>query len=404
MIKISAVEIFNYRSCLSTKVDLSKNLMCLIGINGAGKTNILNAILLLKKTRSSKLNYQTQSEPIQGASTKISIRCTYDEKPVNINFELKYETDDKNHDEVLGGKVKFNLKAISGKNRWLELPIEFYNYLDNQSFIGVLLRQKAHQKNKPTEKEIQIIADFRRCLQKISYYSASQFSDPSKSPISLELDEAKPTRQYRNSPFHEKFLHDLYITSKNDENLFAKYLNTVNRMGMGIIDNIAFSEYEMPSSSYEVKSGGKIKKIEKNRKLVIPYINIENTQLSPNQLSEGTYRTLALAFYIITDDNDLLIIEEPEVCVHHGLLDSIISLIEMQAKNKQIIISTHSDFILDKLMPENILIVKKSPNIGTTCSNLAKSLTRNDYKALKKYLAESGNLGEYWKEGGFEHE
>jgi len=35
---------------------------------------------------------------------------------------------------------------------------------------------------------------------------------------------------------------------------------------------------------------------------------------------------------------------------------------------------------------------------------LTKTLSQNDYKALKEYLENSGNLGEYWKEGGFDDE
>ncbi len=52
-----------------------------------------------------------------------------------------------------------------------------------------------------------------------------------------------------------------------------------------------------------------------------------------------------------------MILEEPEVCIHHGLLDSILDLILESSEKKQIIISTHSDFVLDKLDPENVFMV-----------------------------------------------
>ena len=160
----------------------------------------------------------------------------------------------------------------------------------------------------------------------------------------------------------------------------------------------------MPTSRIEVKSGGKIKKIEKNRQLIIPQILIDKVELSPNQLSEGTFKTMALAFYLITDENELILIEEPEVCVHHGLLDSIVSLIVSQSNRKQILISTHSDFVLDRLKPENLIIVKKEGVSGTIAKPLSAYLSKNEFKALRNYLSETGNLGEYWKEGGFKYE
>ena len=71
---------------------------------------------------------------------------------------------------------------------------------------------------------------------------------------------------------------------------------------------------------------------------------------------------------------------------------------------RPVLISTHSDYVLDHLNPENLLLVKKTNNKGTVASPLNKLLSKNDYRALKDYLQESGNLGEYWREGGFDGE
>jgi predicted ATPase len=158
----------------------------------------------------------------------------------------------------------------------------------------------------------------------------------------------------------------------------------------------------MPSNSYEVFSGGNVKTVEKGRTIIAPIFNIDKNKLSPNQLSEGTLRALALIYYILTDQSRLLLLEEPEVCVHHGLLNSIIELLKRQSKKKQIVISTHSDYILDQLNPENIILVKREPNMGTISQSLTDTMKKNDFEALKIYLKESGNLGEYWKEGGLD--
>jgi len=52
----------------------------------------------------------------------------------------------------------------------------------------------------------------------------------------------------------------------------------------------------MPSSSYEVQSGGKIKTIERNKATYYSSFSVDGSQLSPNQLSEGTFKTLACFF------------------------------------------------------------------------------------------------------------
>lgn len=377
--------------------------MCLIGVNGVGKTNLLSGLQLLRKARGGHRYFSYNRKNAAGSFTSISTSFTFEEKTIKLKCDITYETDDRNNDDVLDAIFKFNLFEVTGSKKWIEIPAELFQFIEQGNFNSHATRMFLGV-NMPTPKEVEHLMIIRNFFRKISYYSASQFSDPTKCPISFELDETKPNRQNRFGIYHEKFLNDLYLNYKNNKKLFNKFLSTVNKEGIGIIDDISFAEYDMPSSSYEVKSGGKIRKIERNRQLIIPYVSIDNIQLSPNQLSEGTFKTLALIFYIITDDNELLLIEEPEVCVHHGLLNSIISLILSQSSKKQIIISTHSDFVLDRLKPDNLLIVTKEPHKGTIAKPLTKALSKNDYKALKHYLSETGNLGEYWKEGGFDYE
>jgi len=97
-----------------------------------------------------------------------------------------------------------------------------------------------------------------------------------------------------------------------------------------------------------------------------------------------------------------MIIEEPEVCVHTGLLNSIIELIKVYSKEKQIIISTHSDSVLDQLDLENVYTVRRTSDEGTVVKSLVKSLRGTDLLALKEYLETEGSLGEYWKHGDLE--
>lgn len=407
MIRIKKIEIENYRSCLKSSLELQNDLTCLIGINGVGKTNLLNGIQLLKKLKGGQLQVGSEvPKTYTGSTAHLSVALMYNNKEINIKCEIRYETDDRNVDEVSQTDFKFNFQKLTGEKKWIQLPFGLLDYLEQFSSLkdNAQVRTFFNIPRFPNQREQELISELRVFFKKMSYYSASQFSDPTKCPLSIELEEGRPSRHSRSGVYHEKFITDLYLTYKNNNKLFNKFLSTVNHEGIGIIENISFIEYDMPSSSYEVKSGGKIKKIERNRQLVIPNVTIDSIQLSPNQLSEGTFKTLALIFYVITDENNLLLIEEPEVCVHHGLLNSILSLILSQANKKQIIISTHSDFVLDRLKPSNLLIVKKQPRKGTTAKPLSKSLSRNDFQALKNYLTETGNLGEYWKEGGFESE
>ena len=117
-------------------------------------------------------------------------------------------------------------------------------------------------------------------------------------------------------------------------------------------------------------------------------------------MSEGTFKTLALLFHLITDESRAILIEEPEVCVHHGLLSSILELTKYYSHSKQIILSTHSDYVLDHIQPENVYRVALQQPQGTIARQIRKTMTAKEFGALRNYLEQQGNLGEFWREGG----
>jgi hypothetical protein len=246
--------------------------------------------------------------------------------------------------------------------------------------------------------------ELRGFLLGISYYSASQFTDPTKCPVAIEVEDERLVRRPRIRG-HSRFLHELFSVFKTRDTspIYDEFFNIVGPEGLCLVQDIDFRQHMLPQSQYQVRVGGKVVRQPSRRLLIVPYVRVDGNRLSPNQLSEGTLKTLALIFYLVVDKGNLLLIEEPEVCVHHGLLKSIIDLIKTYSRTKQIVISTHSDFVLDSLLPENVFLVCKDRKKGTKTKAVTRALSARDFSALKRYLAESGNLGEFWRHGGLEH-
>jgi len=408
MIKIKSINIRSYRSCINTKLELNNKLTALIGINGVGKSTLLNAILLFE--RAFHNNYYRYRNVKGSNICHLNIVIEYKGKDVQIKGKVSFNTDEINLDEITAVDLKWNFKEILGISDWMDIPMDDFSlnrinsfYKGNVVFLGGGKVYKVED-IKVIEKAIPYVKEIIEFLHSTKYYSASQFSNPTTFPNFVEIEEKESIRRNRFLETNEKFVFDLYQAHISNNKEYKQFLNTINKTGIGLVDDLRWKELPMPTNTFEVHSGGEVIKKEKNRTLVVPSFIIDGNALSPNQLSEGTIRTIALIFYIITDKSRLLLIEEPEVCVHHGLLSSIISLIKTQADNKQIIISTHSDFILDELKPENLVLVKRDSKKGTKAGFLNKILKKSDYLALRRYLKETGNLGEYWKEGGFGNE
>ena len=408
--KLRQFNVTNYRSCLLTTFSPNNGLTTLIGVNGSGKSNLLSAILLMKKAAIRTGRYPLLDEEYLNR-TIIKSEIDLDGNLIRLRGEVFYFTNDRNIDEVVSTKIKWNLESITGEKSWIELPFEIallkrnsrYNFVHG----GRILSYKGGwgypltTKTPLSESLLKVLLEVSEYLQNINYYSASQFSDPSRCPVSLIIDEDRPQgRGLKDTIDHEHFIFDLYRSWKSGSEAFQRYKHVTGKDSIGLIDNIHFDEIRLPSNVIEVRAGGKTIKKERTQLVVVPIFTIDGSPLSPNQLSEGTFKTLALLFYVLTDDSRLLLVEEPEVCIHHGLLSSVIAIIKQESKDKQIIISTHSDYVLDQLEPENVVLVDKKEGKGTKARSVSQAMSKTDFKALRSYLEESGSLGEYWREGG----
>lgn len=414
--KIDKIDIRNYKSCDKTLLDINDSLTVLIGVNGSGKTSILSSIRLLKKIITERNNYHFDSSNISNSlfETNLYVDFRNNDTLIQLKADFFYDIGSETEEEIAYIKTSWKIPDFKLK-KWIEIPIDLLN--PNIHFnIDHAINRRRLFRNKEIEKFLNIreqippdfynnIAFVIEYVNSICYYSATQFSNNQKSPTSVDFEERDTKysyRPYRQYGPHTTFIQDLIRLYREDKIKYERYLNLIGPNGLSLIDNISFEEVKFSSEEVKVKSGGKIITDTRKKLIVVPKIFFGNKILSFNQLSEGTYKTIALLFYVLQSDNSLLLIEEPEVCVHHGLLKSIIEIIKNESKNKQIVISTHSDFVLDQLQPENLVIVTRIDEEGTKSKKLTKGMTKNNYKALHEYLKTVGNLGEYWKEGGFD--
>jgi len=406
---INNISIKNYRSCLDTYFQLQPNLSVLIGPNSSGKTNVMNALFLLRRlTEESPPFYSRDVEPTGHCKLKTTI--TLDKVSATLLADIDTYTDANNTDIVITSDQYWNIKQLTGNNKKVKLPLalarEFIRAADTH-FISYYQRRIGFDALEQISKQIPenvraFLGTIAVNLAQIRYYSASQFTNPANCPVSFELEKEGTTTRPGRLTGHAKFLFDLYNSLKHSQTRSHQFIDIIGPNGIDLVDEISFREISTSSIQHSVRIGGTVTERIKENILVIPQFKIGKNALSPNQLSEGTFKTITLLFYLITEPSQLLLIEEPEVCVHHGLLSSILELIKTYANDKQIVISTHSDFVLDMVQPENVYSVTNIPQEGTKVHHIPKRLSRNELEALREYLRTEGNLGEYWRAGGLE--
>jgi len=112
-----------------------------------------------------------------------------------------------------------------------------------------------------------------------------------------------------------------------------------------------------------------------------------------NRLSDGTLRYLSLlAILCDPDPPPLICIEEPELGLHPDILPKIADLLVEASERTQLIVTTHSDIIIDALteQPESVVVCEKHQ--GQTV------MKRLDKAKLQVWL-DNYRLGELWTRG-----
>jgi predicted ATPase len=115
--------------------------------------------------------------------------------------------------------------------------------------------------------------------------------------------------------------------------------------------------------------------------------------ISAKRLSDGTLRWLALlAILLHPSPPPLVCLEEPELGLHPDVIRPLAKLLVQASERMQLIVTTHSDALVDELTetPEAVIVCEKDAG-----STTLKRLERTELsKWLKQYT-----LGELWHKG-----
>jgi energy-coupling factor transporter ATP-binding protein EcfA2 len=112
-------------------------------------------------------------------------------------------------------------------------------------------------------------------------------------------------------------------------------------------------------------------------------------------LSDGTLRVLSILLaLIISIPSMTIMIEEPEMQIHPGLLEKLLNEIESYTFEENLILSTHSPQVVAWTTPDKINLVHRSD--GKT---IVRRLGEDEMQNVISYLSEEGSLGEWLYSG-----
>jgi len=349
-----------------------KPLNILIGANGSGKSNLIDCIGLMRGTAQDR---QTQMAQVRGGYELLHKHILNEFGLISIDIALSSF-------HTIEHTIEF---TVNGHNYGIELQEERVNYRRNDKGLGYytsdplkpkLINEKGKQ-TKVSLKESQFLLG---------------------NPYNLSL-----------SPFIAGL-----STNYKESRIFRSWQYVNLRIPQSV--DVRTDRYEEDLSNFKAKLGLHLassplfkNKIIEGLNNLYPSINDINTQpvgslvqiwfnesnigFSANRLSDGTLRYLCL-LAILCDPAPppLICIEEPELGLHPDIIGKLADLLVDASTRTQLIVTTHSDILLDALSDHADSVVVCEKHDGKTI------IERLDPSRFASFL-EKYRLGELWMRG-----
>ncbi len=351
-----------------------------IGQNGSGKSNLLEAIDLLKNAPDQLVKPIREGGGIRDwlwkGDDKAPIACidaviNNPKGPTSLRYAISFAEVGQRF-EIVDERIE-NDRPIEG----LQDPYFYYRFQNGHPVLNVYGKkrrlQREHidversiltQRRDPDQyPEISYLADVLPRLRLYREWSFGRYTAP-RLPQKADL----PNDMLENDCGN---LGLVLNRMRRDPAVKVKLLNALRKAYDGIDD-------------YDVQiEGGTVQIFFYEGKITVP----------ATRLSDGTLRYLCLlAILCHPNPPPLVCIEEPELGLHPDLLPTIAELLQEAAGRCQLLVTTHSDVLVDAMTdtPDVVLVCEKQDQ-----ATVLHRLSRSDIQIwLKRY-----RLGELWTRG-----
>jgi predicted ATPase len=368
--KINKLEVKNFKSLCQFDM-LLKDFNVLIGLNNSGKSNVLDCLSFISEICMSPI------DRVLGA------RGGYDHVVYGGDIEEEVQIE-----LSLGAKprgIKYSI--LFGNNRIsreLAQDVSSGSLLLNRASDGST--NMSNSKGEPTDRFG--LGPSTSALMQLAV-------DPQlrrKNPALVELlDSMIGWRFYRLSPANLRTSLDPrreYDIGK-DGKFMPLVLHTLLSSNLTVFKEI---EKTLTSAILEIEELQSPLERDGTTHVAIKEKSFKNP-FDHHQISDGTLTILAhLLIAFSPSKAEFIGVEEPEDYVHPKLLKFLVDV--FKASGTQVLMVSHSPYLLDVVEPENVLLVRKTQG-KTTCK-------RPRTKELRKFIKEL-SLGEIWVSGGLEN-
>ena len=356
---ISKIELFNWKNFHRCEVGVQER-CCVVGANAAGKSNFIDALRFLRDVAKQGGGLQTAVR-VRGGITKIRCLAAREQSNVKLAIELS-ESDSRElcwHYELnfkhTGGGIRENQvkivseKVFSGREQRYVLDRSAETLGEDEETLKYTYLEQPN-----ANKDFRVIQQF---LQNVEYLNVV--------PQMVRESASSSYSGDKEDYYGRNFLKRLALLNDNTRRSYFRKINEFLKLAVPQLEELSFVKDEIGVPHLEAR-----------------YVHwrARGSKQQEMQFSDGTLRLIGFLFALI-DSNGVLLLEEPEINLHPGIVaqfpEFIAKIQRVKKGGRQVFITTHSYDILSNegIAPEEVLLLTNSPE-GTeveVLSNVEKA-------------------------------
>ena len=356
---ISKIELFNWKNFHRCVVGVQERCF-VVGANAAGKSNFIDALRFLRDVAKQGGGLQTAVR-VRGGITKIRCLAAREQSNVKLAIELS-ESDSRElcwHYELnfkhTGGGIRENQvkivseKVFSGREQRYVLDRSAETLGEDEETLKYTYLEQPN-----ANKDFRVIQQF---LQNVEYLNVV--------PQMVRESASSSYSGDKEDYYGRNFLKRLALLNDNTRRSYFRKINEFLKLAVPQLEELSFVKDEIGVPHLEAR-----------------YVHwrTRGSKQQEMQFSDGTLRLIGFLFALI-DSNGVLLLEEPEINLHPGIVaqfpEFIAKIQRVKKGGRQVFITTHSYDILSNegIAPEEVLLLTNSPE-GTeveVLSNVEKA-------------------------------
>jgi predicted ATPase len=346
----------------------------IIGPNSSGKSNLIESFELLRNTPVKLQDAFRENGGIsdwiwkgakENPAASLDVTVGYTEKQ-NLRYSISFTINNQRF-EMIDECIEY----IESENN---VPQKYYSF--DEGYPTIYLPDRNHGFDIDTRRSI-----------------LSQRYDPDRFPaISYLADCFSAIRVYRQwsfGPYSPVRLpqkadlpNDFLERDSSNMALILNRLRQYPEIKQKILHYLHFLYDDIKDFDVRVEGG-----------TVQVFLQEQNNIIPASRLSDGTLHFLCLLVILLTPHpSPVICIEEPELGLHPDVMPVLAELLKDASERCQLIITTHSDILVDAMTdtPESVMVCERNSE-GTSIKRLSE-------RELKPWL-EKYRLGELWSSG-----